>query len=505
MSPKIIALALGLSCLSACGDSAHLIPDASRDAPPAKDAAQTDGPMPDAFVDLSPILRYDFEESSTVVADTSGRHKDGTLSDVAAWTANGRNGRGLALANPVPPPPPDPILPATQFVSLPSGVLTGVSDFTITTWVKVNTISNWVRIYDFGNGEAAADNRFMFLTLLGYTPGSNSVFDGLHSTSFSAAPPPAETFLGTKTLLPVGVWKHITLTGSGGDRVLYIDGFPAASTSGGATVPPSEMEPLAGSSWLGRSRFPDPGLNGTLDDFRIYNRVLTTPEIADLAWPQHDYSYWRFDEMSGLTTKDSSDNTIHTTLASGATWTTGRLGGAVDLAGGAGDTNGMQPHVVLDSSPLASCTTQLTVAVWVKLRHTDNFARIFDFGNGGTFIYLAATDGAGIHLGMGKTATPAFNLTAQHPVPPDSAWHHVALTIDPTGLASIYFDGVLDVVPAVSTMENPSDYTATTENWLGRSRFPSDQYLNGAIDDLRISCRAYTADEIKNLANPATP
>jgi hypothetical protein len=48
-----------------------------------------------------------------------------------------------------------------------------------------------------------------------------------------------------------------------------------------------------------------------------------------------------------------------------------------------------------------------------------------------------------------------------------------------------------------------SDFTATTENYLGKSRFvATDPYLHAALDDLRISCRAFTADEIKNLSHP---
>jgi hypothetical protein len=512
MNRRILAVVFGFVWSAACGDNAaRAITDASTDSSPSPDAPGPDAAMvdaqpdaavpPDAFVDTSLRLRFDFEELSTVVKDTSGRGLDGTLSDVAAWTADGRTGRAIALSYPVQPPP---FQPPTQFVSRPSGVLTGVNDFTISVWVNVKSISVWARIFDFGDGKAPPDDRFMFLTLHGFTPGSATppnVDNGIHATSFTGAAPAAETFLGTQTQLPLGVWKHITLTGSGGDRKLYIDGFPAASVTGGTIVPPGEMEPLSPNSWLGRSRFPDPGFDGSMDDFRIYNKVLTQPEIADLAWPQRDYSYWRFDEGSGLTTKDSSDNNIATVLVNGAKWTIGRLGDAIDLTGGPGNTAG--PHVALASSPLASCTTQFTAALWVKLRTNTNFARIFDFGNSsGTFLYLAATDGTGLHLGMGKQGAPAFDLGASRPVPADNAWHHVAVTIDPTGLVNLYLDGASVATPTPSLERKPSDYIATPNNYLGRSQFTADRYLDGALDELRISCRAFTADEIKNLSRP---
>jgi hypothetical protein len=463
------------------------------------------GAPPDALVDTSLRLRYDFEDSTTTVKDSSSRGMDGTLSDVAAWTANGRNGRGLTLSAPHS-------APATQFVSLPNGVLTGVSDFTISTWIKVTSITYWARIYDFGNGKAPPDNRFMFLTLLGNTPlGATppNAYDGIHSSSFTGANGSAETFAGTQTQLPLAVWKHVTITGSNGDRHLYIDGFPAGHTTGGATILPSEMEPLANNAWLGKSRFGDAGLDGTLDDFRIYNRVLSTPEIADLAWPQHDYSYFRFDETSGLTARDSSDNAVPAALVNSPTWATGRLGGAVNFAGGAGSTNGQ--HVVFGSSPLARCTTQLTISAWLKLHVPASqmiWSRVFDFGNedNKTFIYLTPSDGKGMHFAMVSPKGVLDMVTPSAPVPGDDTWHHVAVTDDVTGLVTIYVDGAVATtknvpmtggVPAVK----PGDFAATAQNWLARSRF-GDAYLNGAIDDMRISCRAYTADEILSLSRP---
>ena len=59
------------------------------------------------------------------------------------------------------------------------------------------------------------------------------------------------------------------------------------------------------------------------------------------------------------TANDSSDNAIPTALANGVTWTTGRLGGAIDFPGGAAGATG--PTVTLGDNPLAACTNQLTV------------------------------------------------------------------------------------------------------------------------------------------------
>lgn len=524
MKREIVASAIGLACLSACGNDrrpgAPVDGGAQTDAPPASPSdASADAPARDAGID-GPILpapdptlrlRYDFEDTAAVVTDSSGRGFHGTLSDVSARTAGGRNGRGLAL-HPVLPRQNNGLL-TPQFVSLPSGVLTGVNDFTVSVWVKTNapdpnaTIDPHVRIYDFGNGKLGPDERFMFFTLHGFTPPTAPMpneYNGIHATSFTGAAPGAETFLGTKTQLPIGVWKHVAITGAGGKREIFIDGFPASVVTGGTVVPPSEMEPLSPQSWIGRSRFPDAGLDATLDDFRIYNKVLSATEIGDLGWPQNDYSNWRFDEGTGTTTRDSSDRAIATTLVDNATWTTGRLGGAVNLTGGPPGPNG--PHVALARSPLMGCTNSATVTVWVKLRTAGVFTRIFDFGDGGTFFFLTPSDNGGkMRFAMGKAGMPAFDLIGSRQFPADDAWHHAAVTIN-AGVVTLYLDGAPIAPGTMSPERNPGEYSAVTNNLLGKSQFPlADSYLDGALDDLRVSCRAYTADEIKALAFPMPP
>ena len=483
----VVALALALLLVPACNAiNPDLLSAGPKDAPESpKDAA------PDGAVDLPEpgmILRYAFEDSGTVVRDISGRHKDGTASVASVWTAQGRLGRGLALTG-------------TQYVSLPDGVLEGVDDFTIATWVKVATNADWARIYDFGN---AAGNQWMFLTLSGYVPlVTPPVNDGVHSSSYGGNQT-SENWFGTSTKLPTSVWKHVAVTGSGVARRLYIDGFPAGSNSG-PIVPPRQMEPMGQNSWLGRSHFEappgnDPRLNATLDDFRIYDHVLSPHDIQQLAWPGHDYSYWRFDEPSGTSAQDSSDNAVAATLTSDVTWTTGLIGGAVKLPGGPPGVTG--PHLSIGTSPLATCT-EFTAAVWVKLDAIDT-SRIFDFGTGAaSYIYLAVSDGTGLHFGMAAPGKAPFDLqtTSQPLSAGDGMWHHVAVTVL-AGAANVYVDGALLAANRTGTPLKASDVGATTQNWIGQSRVSGDRYLSGSLDELRIACRAYTPDEITNLSRP---
>jgi hypothetical protein len=435
------------------------------------------------------VTEYLFEdESGTQATDTTSRQLHGLLSDPAMSVAPGRNGRAISMSGLNPP---------TQYVSLPNDLLLGVNDFTISVWVRLTGNTAWSRIYDIGNGQPDPANRFMYLTVNGFTPAGQP--NGIHAASYGGSAE-NELFVGTRTALPLNVWKHVALTGSGGNRTIWIDGFPAAAITNGPAIAPNEMEPIFPNSWLGRSRFTaDPGLAGLMDEFRIYGRVLNATEIADLAWPKRDYSYWRFDEAGGSVTRDSSDINLATALAGGATWTTGRLGGAVGFGGGpAGDSG---PHVVIAGNPFAGCANQLTVSAWLRLNALTPGARLWDFTIGDTHaLYLAPTDGTGMHFGM---RSPAGTFDMVHPqtiVKGDAIWHHVAVTVDAGNIVTLFIDGTsVRTLPASGV--RPSDFTGVTEGYLGRS-LAGDPYLDGAIDELRIACRAFTPDELRNLSRP---
>jgi hypothetical protein len=478
-----------LCVLASCNAiTSDLLGHGSTDAPPSNGSDAT--PSTDAPTNYPMemlIANFEFEDGSGAVASEKVRSMHGMLSDASMWTAMGRNGGAIAMNG---------ATPATQYVSLPSGMLSGVDDFTISVWVKLTGNPAWARIYDIGNGLPDPENRFMFLTTSGFI---DDMPVGVNASSYGGSPD-NESLIATRTFLPINVWKHVAITGAGGTRKLYIDGFPAATLDSGPAVAPREMEPLSPSSWLGKSRFAaDPGFAGVMDEVRIYARALTASEIADLAWPKTDYSHWRFDESSGAAAQDSSDRALATALASGAAWTTGRLGGAVNLTGGAAGSS--SPHVAISGNPLAGCTTQFTIAAWVRIASYVTDSRVFDFGTGTTHeIYLAPTDGNGVHVGM-KSPSGTFDLVTATPViPADSTWHHVALTMDGGRVVVLFVDGV-PVKTQSSASVKAGDFAELEEAFLGKSR-GNDPYFKGGIDELRIGCRALTPDEIKNLARP---
>jgi len=424
-----------------------------------------------------PILSYAFNEGvGTVAVDGSPSGLNGTLA-TPAWTPNGRTGAGLSLGGGVLP---------TTYVTVPPGIFSNVKSTTIAAWIKLGANVPWSRIFDFGGAGTGADARFMYLT-----PDSGGA--GMRFSTYGGSSA-REATITNGTLLPLNVWKHVAVTiEDGGKRAIFIDGYPTARATT-VDVAPSELEPLSASSWLGKSRFDsDGGLNGVLDDFLVYDRVLSAAEIATLAYPKADYSRLAFDEGAGTTSADSSERAVNATLTD-ATWASGVSGAAVLLTGTA-----TTPQYVTLSNPLAGCTTELTVALWVKQTTASPWARIFDFGGtNDNFMFLTPSNSDGkLQLNIHAHApVPETVLVSASTYPVDAAWHHVAVVVSASE-ARLYIDG--SVVGNAPTPVTPAVLGATNEHWLGKSRFP-DPYFKGSFDELRISCRALTSDEIKNLA-----
>jgi hypothetical protein len=117
--------------------------------------------------------------------------------------------------------------------------------------------------------------------------------------------------------LPVNTWSQVAVTLSGTTGTLYLNGVPVA-TDPNMTLNPNALGTL-NQNWIGRSQYPDPFLNGTVDDVDIYNRALSPAEVAALANGQPgagNVADYRFDENSGATAVDSSGSGHNATIVS---------------------------------------------------------------------------------------------------------------------------------------------------------------------------------------------
>lgn len=83
--------------------------------------------------------------------------------------------------------------------------------------------------------------------------------------------------------LQLNTWTHITCSRAGGVLSIYINGVLNAFANEGFQNPSYSFPVKFGTQWFNASPyFNYNGLNGKLDEFRIYNRALTAEEISQL-------------------------------------------------------------------------------------------------------------------------------------------------------------------------------------------------------------------------------
>lgn len=202
-------------------------------------------------------------------------------------------------------------------------------------------------------------------------------------------------------------------------------------------------------------------------------------------------AHYPFDEGSGTTAGDATGNGRTATLAGGANWTTGRTGGAVNLSGSGA-------YVALPAGILAGATS-FTVAAWVRLDAITNWARLFDFGSGtGTNMFLVPRSSSGTArfaiTSSGAGGEQRINAPAALPT---GVWTHVAVT--QTGNLGILYVNGAEVARNAALTIRPSNLGSTTQNWIGRSQYSGDPYLDGAVDGFRVYSRALSAAEVAAL------
>jgi hypothetical protein len=168
--------------------------------------------------------------------------------------------------------------------------------------------------------------------------------------------------------------------------------------------------------------------------------------------------------------------------------------------GNAVDINGGTQHVDLPDGLVSACE-DFTFASWVWLDAKPDWNRIFDFGSStATNMFLTPKVGGANTLrfalkvpGIGGGAEAQISAPFTFPL---SSWTHVAVVLE-GNTGRLYVNGAQ--VATATIAANPADMGVTVNNWLGRSQWP-DPYLDGRLDEVAISCRAYSAQEIAGLA-----
>jgi hypothetical protein len=202
-------------------------------------------------------------------------------------------------------------------------------------------------------------------------------------------------------------------------------------------------------------------------------------------------AFYPFAETGGATSADVSGNNYTATMQ-GATFAAGLQDNAATMNGGG-------QYVSLPAG-IVSGLTAVSISVWVNLNTALLNAHIFDFGTGTTaYMFLTPQSRNGTLQFTISTTGPVGDQVLNAPPPSTGAWQHLCVTlVETTG--TLYVNGVALAQNTGMTL-NPASLGNTTQNWLGRSQFSPDPYVNGKIDQLRIYDRALSAAEVQQIFN----
>ena len=239
-------------------------------------SAQTNQTVP-VIATLPPaqlIHRYSFSETqgATNLVDSVG-----SANGILDGAANATLGSGQLTLPGGTPNADGTFNTGSAYVDLPAGLISGLTNATFEAWVTWNDSSGtaWERIFDFGTSIAGQGLQNGGVSYLLLTPESS---DGVVRTELRPAEGRPDEILETSAPLPVGTESYVAVVYNYSQHnfLIYTNGLLAGSMT--TTVPLNDIKDV--NDWLGRSQFEDPFFNGSYDEFRIWNGVLTASQIA---------------------------------------------------------------------------------------------------------------------------------------------------------------------------------------------------------------------------------
>ncbi len=217
-------------------------------------------------------------------------------------------------------------------------------------------------------------------------------------------------------------------------------------------------------------------------------------------WQKNNYTdslvgHWKFDEGQSNSAIDASSKTNNGVLGNSTSgtlplWMTNsscKLASCLYFDGSSDFVN------ISDSSTL-DMTNAITISAWVKPVWGGglNYPKILEKGNSEAYALMAQYNGDNkpafiLYIGGGEK-----NIGSPDPVG-QNQWYHITGTYDGTQM-KIYVDGILKG----NKTQTGSIGTTNSNLFIGRdSSTNSDEWFNGAIDEVKVWNRALTPEEIK--------
>ena len=368
--------------------------------PPAVVPAPT--PIP---TQTAPVGWWKLDDGSgSTTTDSSGRSYTGTLYNSPAWSSGIKAG-SLTFNG------------MNSFVRTnPAGKVS--APFTVSAWVKPSI--SFASVSSTGNWQGAISTRIpndFGFDMQVYT-------DKLHADIGTGSTWVA-TSADASVSLPSTSWSHVTYVVSLTGYTIYVNGSQVGS---GTLYGTSLLWDLSHGVYFGVVG--DGGYySGGLDDIKIYNRALASTEVFDEF--NSLVGYWKFDETTGATAADSSNNANNATLVNGPTWVSGNTNNAIKV--------GSSNQYVSLSSNIDLNGYDYTISAWINFPLPSTTGGWRTLTRGPNFDHQVIFDSSG-NIGVydNKTGTGFHSAGLMNP---PIGWHHI-VAVATGGTTTFYLDGI---------------------------------------------------------------
>ncbi|MGM9551503.1 MAG: LamG-like jellyroll fold domain-containing protein [Clostridia bacterium] len=165
--------------------------------------------------------------------------------------------------------------------------------------------------------------------------------------------------------------------------------------------------------------------------------------------------------------------------------------------------NGSTSYIHLPDN-ITKGVSDFTMAAWVKVTGTTKgWQRVFDLGNGTeSYAFLGIPYTTTDIRGAVKVSGGNEQRATAEGVVSKNKWMHIAF-VQEGNVGTVYVDGKAMATTDLSSTLDAMGNTAT--NYIGRSQFSGDPYLNAYLDELVFAKRAFSEDEIATMATFPEP
>ncbi len=383
--------------------------------------------------------------------------------------------------------------PAVTVSALNAAGTQALEAFSFECWLKTDSAAQTGKLLDYGNGASAfsvSEPGDLVIAINGASSGSTGISLG------------------------DGVWHHLTVSWENqeGRVAIHLDGIqeyngklaaPDASTGEPQTIT------LGEGLTFGRD------FRGLIDEVRLWSRQISDYEIREemnhrLVGNEPELiGYWRFDEGSGTTVHDQTDNRNDGACTDGADFVSSDTPTVVDeatLDGNAMVFDGSMETYVQEKALAGFPQTELTVECWLK---SD------DAGKGTMFSYANSESGnafrlqnqSNLDISIGSVRTGGTGISFR-----DGKWRHLAVTWKSSdGKIKIYKDGREVASGGTATVARGAEILSGGSLVLGQDQdfidgvfdpdnaelgFEAEDAFNGSLYEVRVWNKALTKSEI---------